>query len=203
MKSIALAVYRWHPEPPFFYGWVVLGAAGVGAFIATSVAQTVFGGVQDLIAGEMSWDRKTIALAATFGTWSSGLTMPFIGKMVDRFGPRWMMLLAALLVGFGSIYLAGAQTIWQFFFRIRCYKIRGRAKPTKPCPPNHCRQLLYKTQESGHGYHIPEQNRRRICKHTNNYGSFFSIFLENSLPNTGIYHSPTGRAHFPTSATQT
>ncbi|MEC9320870.1 MAG: MFS transporter, partial [Chloroflexota bacterium] len=116
MKSIVQAVYRWHPKPPFFYGWVVLGAAGVGAFIATSVAQTVFGGVQDLIAGEMSWDRKTIALAATFGTWSSGLTMPFIGKMVDRFGPRWMMLLAALLVGFGSIYLAGAQTIWKFFF---------------------------------------------------------------------------------------
>ena len=116
LKPIARAVYRWHPEPPFFYGWVVLGAAGIGAFIATSVAQTVFGGVQDLIAGEMSWDRKTIALAATFGTWSSGLTMPFIGKMVDRFGPRWMMLLAALLVGFGSIYLAGAQTIWQFFF---------------------------------------------------------------------------------------
>ena len=115
LKPIARAVYRWHPEPPFFYGWVVLGAAGIGAFIATSVAQTVFGGVQDLIAGEMSWDRKTIALAATFGTWSSGLTMPFIGKMVDRFGPRWMMLLAALLVGFGSIYLAGTQTIWQFF----------------------------------------------------------------------------------------
>ena len=61
----------WHPSPPFFYGWIVLGTASIGALIATSVAQTVFGGVQDLIAGEIGWDRKTIALAATLGTWTS------------------------------------------------------------------------------------------------------------------------------------
>ena len=87
----------------------------MGALIATSVAQTVFGGVQDLIAGEIGWDRKTIALAATLGTWTSGLTMPFIGKLVDRFGPRWMMLFASLLVGTGIIYFSGSQSIWQFF----------------------------------------------------------------------------------------
>lgn len=115
MKKFAEKIYRWHPSPPFFYGWVVLGAASMGALIATSVAQTVFGGVQDLIAGEIGWDRKTIALAATLGTWTSGLTMPFIGKLVDRFGPRWMMLFASLSVGTGIIYFSGAQSIWQFF----------------------------------------------------------------------------------------
>ena len=87
----------------------------MGAFIATSVAQTVFGGIQDLIVEDMNWDRKTIALAATLGTWGSGLTMPFIGKLVDRFGPRWLMLFACLVVGLGSIYLAGSSTVWQFF----------------------------------------------------------------------------------------
>ena len=87
----------------------------MGAFIATSVAQTVFGGIQDLIVEDMNWDRKTIALAATLGTWGSGLTMPFIGKLVDRFGPRWLMLFACFVVGLGSIYLAGSSTVWQFF----------------------------------------------------------------------------------------
>lgn len=115
MKQLAANIYNWHPSPPFFYGWIVLVAASIGALIATSVAQTVFGGVQDLIAGEIGWDRKTIALAATLGTWTSGLTMPFIGKLVDRFGPRWMMLFASLSVGTGIIYFSGAQSIWQFF----------------------------------------------------------------------------------------
>ena len=71
----------------------------MGAFIAASVSQTVLAGVQDLIAQDMEWDRKTIALAATLCTCTSGITMPFIGRLVDRFGPRWMMLSAAILVG--------------------------------------------------------------------------------------------------------
>ena len=115
MKNLAKNIYRWHPYPPFFYGWIVLGTASIGALIATSVAQTVFGGVQDLIAGEIGWDRRTIALAATLGTWTSGLTMPFIGKLVDKFGPRWMMFFASLLVGFGIIYFSSSQSLWQFF----------------------------------------------------------------------------------------
>ena len=115
MKALLVNLYRWHPNPPFFYGWVVLAAAAMGAFIATSVAQTVLGGIQDLIVQDMNWDRKTIALAATLGTWGSGLTMPFIGKLVDRFGPRWLMLFACFVVGLGSIYLAGSSTVWQFF----------------------------------------------------------------------------------------
>ena len=88
----------------------------MGAFIAASVSQTVLAGVQDLIAQDMEWDRKTIALAATLGTWTSGMTMPFIGRLVDRFGPRWMMLSAAILVGLGLIFLSESQTVWQFFF---------------------------------------------------------------------------------------
>ena len=115
MKKLAKSIYSWHPSPPFFYGWIVLGTASIGALIATSVAQTVFGGVQDLIAGEIGWDRRTIALAATLGTWTSGLTMPFIGKLVDKFGPRWMMFFASLLVGFGIIYFSSSQSLWQFF----------------------------------------------------------------------------------------
>ena len=88
----------------------------MGALIATSVAQTVLGGIQDLIGQETGWDRKTIALAATLGTWSSGLTMPFIGRLVDRFGPRWMMLIAANMVAIGCIYLSNSSTFFEFLF---------------------------------------------------------------------------------------
>lgn len=127
LRKILNSIYLWYPKTPFFYGWLILAVSGIGAFIATSVAQTVFGGIQDLIWMEMNWDRKTIALAATLGTWTSGLTMPFIGKLVDRFGPRWMMLAASILVGAGSIYLSESKTIWQFFF---CYiVVRSIAGP--------------------------------------------------------------------------
>ena len=116
MKNIATNIYDWRPNTPFYYGWLVLGTAAIGALIATSVAQTVLGGIQDLIGLETGWDRKTVALAATLGTWASGLTMPFIGRLVDRFGPRWMMLIAANMVGIGYIYLSNSNTLFEFFF---------------------------------------------------------------------------------------
>ena len=79
------------------------------------MAQTVLGGVQDLIAQDMGWDRTTIAFAATAATWTSGLTMPFVGKLVDRYGPRHLMLVAALIVSACFFALGGVNSVWQFY----------------------------------------------------------------------------------------
>ena len=108
-------ILDWHPRPRFYYGWLVLGTASLGAFIGTGVAQTVLGGIQDLIAQDMGWERTTLALAATLATWTSGLTMPFVGKLVDRYGPRYMMLAAALMVSVCAFALGGVNSVWQFF----------------------------------------------------------------------------------------
>ena len=115
MRNIAGNILGWHPRPPFYYGWLVLGTAALGAFIGTGVAQTVLGGIQDLIAQDMGWDRTTLAFAATLATWTSGLTMPFVGKLVDRYGPRYMMLAAALVVSACAFALGGVNSVWQFY----------------------------------------------------------------------------------------
>ena len=115
MRNIADKILDWHPRPRFYYGWLVLGTASLGAFIGTGVAQTVLGGIQDLIAQDMGWERTTLALAATLATWTSGLTMPFVGKLVDRYGPRYMMLAAALMVSACAFALGGVNSVWQFF----------------------------------------------------------------------------------------
>ncbi len=115
MRNIADNILGWHPRPPFYYGWLVLGTAALGAFIGTGVAQTVLGGIQDLIAQDMGWDRTTLAFAATLATWTSGLTMPFVGKLVDRYGPRYMMLAAALVVSACAFALGGVNSVWQFY----------------------------------------------------------------------------------------
>ncbi|MDE2688037.1 MAG: MFS transporter [Chloroflexota bacterium] len=115
MRNIGANILDWHPKPRFYYGWLVLGTAALGAFIATGVAQTVLGGIQDLIANDMGWDRTTIAFAATIATWVSGMTMPFVGKLVDRYGPRYMMLAAALIVSACSFTLSGVNSVWQFY----------------------------------------------------------------------------------------
>ena len=108
-------ITTWRPRTPFYYGWLVLGTAALGAFAATGVAQVVLGGIQNLIFEDMGWDRSTIAFAVTAGTWASGLLTPLVGRLADRYGPRGLMPGAALVVGACYFALAGIQSVWHFY----------------------------------------------------------------------------------------
>ncbi|ETX03188.1 MAG: hypothetical protein ETSY1_00910 [Candidatus Entotheonella factor] len=110
-----MAALHWRPHPPFFYGWLVLGTGALGAFVATSIAGVVLGGIQGLIVEETGWNRSTIGLTAAAGVWGSGLLAPFVGRLADRHGPRWMMPLGTLFLGLGLLVLAGTNAIWLFF----------------------------------------------------------------------------------------
>jgi MFS family permease len=108
-------VKNWRPKTPFYYGWLVLGVAAMGTYVATGAAQVVLGGIQSLIFEDMGWDRSTIAFAVTAGTWTSGFVSPFVGRLADKHGPRGIMPIAALVVGICYFALAGIQSVWQFY----------------------------------------------------------------------------------------
>ena len=109
------SVVDWTPRTPIFYGWVVLGMVALGTYAATGVAQVVFGGIQNLIYEDLGWDRSAVAFAVTAGTWGSGLLTPFIGKLTDRYGPRLLMPIAAMVVGLSFFALAGIREVWHFW----------------------------------------------------------------------------------------
>jgi sugar phosphate permease len=114
MKAIA-TVLDWRPRTPFYYGWLVLGITALGAFVATSVAGVVLGGIQSLIIDDTGWGRSTIGLAAASGVWLSGLLAPLAGRLTDRHGPRWLMPFGALILGVCLVVLGGVNSIWLFF----------------------------------------------------------------------------------------
>ena len=108
------SLINWRPRTPFYYGWLVLGVAAMATIGATGVAQVVLGGIQDLIFEDMGWERSTVAYAVTAGTWIGGGVSPFIGRLADRYGPRWMMPAASLLTGVCLFVAAGAGGVLQF-----------------------------------------------------------------------------------------
>ena len=113
--SAIRAITDWRPRTPFYYGWLVLGVGGIGAFAATGVSQIVLGGIQNLITEDMEWDRTTLAFAVTAGTWTSGLVTPFVGRLADRHGPRPLMPVAVLTIGVCYFALAGIGAVWHFY----------------------------------------------------------------------------------------
>ena len=115
MASAVSTILNWRPNTPFYYGWLVLGLSGAGAFAATAIAGVVLGGVQTYILDDTNWSRTSIGLAAGCGVWLSGFFAPFAGRLADRYGPRWLMPVGVIVLGLSMIAIGGAHAVWQFF----------------------------------------------------------------------------------------
>ncbi len=108
-------LFNWRPRTPFYYGWLILGISSFATFGATGVSQVVLGGIQVYITQDTGWDPTVLSYAATAGTWCSGLIAPIIGRMADRYGPRWLMPAGLLIAGVCFLGLSGVSAVWQFY----------------------------------------------------------------------------------------
>ena len=109
------AIRGWRPKTPFYYGWLVLAMCALGTFAGTGISQVVLGGIQGFIFEDTGWTRSTLALGVSIGTWSGGLTAPIVGRLADRYGPRWLMPIGLVIVGISFFWLAGVHSVWQFY----------------------------------------------------------------------------------------
>jgi len=92
-----------------------LAISFLATFAATGVTQVVLGGIQIFISDDTEWKKSTISFAVTAGTWASGFLAPFIGRLTDRYGPRWLMAAGILVAAVSFFSISGTQAIWQFF----------------------------------------------------------------------------------------
>jgi MFS family permease len=97
-----------------FYGWVMVAVTVVVLIGATGVRSA--SGVMILpMQGEMGWSLSTLSAAASIGLLIFGLTAPFSGALMDRFGPRKMVLLGLGLLGVSLVASARMVQQWQLF----------------------------------------------------------------------------------------
>ncbi len=114
-KGMLDPLLNWRLKTPFYYGWLILGITSLATFCATGVSQVVLGGIQVYISEDTGWSADTLSYAATAGTWGSGLIAPFIGRLADRSGPRWLMPAGLLVAGVCFLLLSGVNSVWQFY----------------------------------------------------------------------------------------
>lgn len=60
-------------------------------------------------------DRATISLAGTIFSLIFGIAQPLIGRVADRFGPRWVISGGIFVMGAGLLLLFTASEIWQLY----------------------------------------------------------------------------------------
>jgi MFS family permease len=98
----------------FFYSWVIVGITAIILIGATGVRSAP--GVMILpMQGETGWALSTLSLAVSSGLLLFGLTAPFSGALMDRFGPRKMVLIGLALLIVSLVASARMSAQWQLF----------------------------------------------------------------------------------------
>jgi MFS family permease len=100
-----------------FYGWWVVLAAGVGLFTSYGpIIVSTFGVFLKSLSQEFGWSRAEISLAFSLTNLVLSGALPLIGRLVDRFGARRVIVPSVLIFGPGvmSFYFLSA-SLWHFY----------------------------------------------------------------------------------------
>lgn len=100
--------------PRIYYGWVIVLGAVVGQYAAMAGRGQVNGVFLDPMIADLGWTRSEFTLASSAAFVIGGFAGLVIGPMVDRYGPRPLMLVGAVGYGGALLLTSQVQTLWQF-----------------------------------------------------------------------------------------
>jgi nitrate/nitrite transporter NarK len=102
---------------PGYYGWRVVLAACMGVMggFGSLFVYTFAVFVKPLNAA-FGWNREAISAGFAIAAVTLGVVSPFLGRWMDRFGPRRIILICVTVFGCGVASLALLRgTVWQFY----------------------------------------------------------------------------------------
>lgn len=103
------------PRRPEYYGWYIVGVALVAQFVAMGTqtyASTVF---LKPMTQDLDWSRSEFSAVQTVSTAVMGGFGFLVGALIDRRGPRPLMLAGGAICGMALIVTSQVQELWQFY----------------------------------------------------------------------------------------
>ena len=99
-------------QPSYFYGWVIVAVMAVTGAVSMGMGSLNFGLFIKPMGDELGIGRAAFGWAQTARMGASSATSPLIGWLIDRYGSRVMLPVAALATGGALIGLAYVTTSW-------------------------------------------------------------------------------------------
>lgn len=96
----------------FHYAWVVVIVTFV-ALLTSAGVRTAPGVIIKPLEAEFGWSRASISLAVAVSLFAFGFGAPLGGSLIDRFGPRRVMIGGLALIVSGLLPLLGLVELWQ------------------------------------------------------------------------------------------
>lgn len=89
-----------------FFGWWIVGAAIVFQTLQTGLLQQAYGTYAVVLHDEFGWSTTSLSIVYALQSVLTGVLGPAQGWLIDRFSPRAVMRVGALIFGFGFIALS-------------------------------------------------------------------------------------------------
>ncbi|MBI4311152.1 MAG: MFS transporter [Chloroflexi bacterium] len=102
-------------KPRFFYGWVIVLGAAAADVLTYGVGTVAFGVFLRFMDDSLGWGRGLLSSASLVGRPVSLVASPILGPLVDKYGPRWIMLGGTFAFSLGAFAMAAINAPWQFF----------------------------------------------------------------------------------------
>ena len=71
--------------------------------------------VEPILSTFTGWSQAAFAAAVSLQRGESGLISPFVGVMLDRYGPKRVMIFGIIVTGIGFIVMSLMQSLWHFY----------------------------------------------------------------------------------------
>ena len=95
---------------PFHYGWVILASGALGSFMTTPGQTYGVSPFFDPVAHDLGLSRAAVATTYTIGTLAGVLPAPFVGRWIDRRGPRVAGVLIGLALAVACVVMASSSS---------------------------------------------------------------------------------------------
>ncbi len=103
------------PAGRVFFGWWIVGGSAGLQWLAATLWMQSFGAYVVLLQADFGWSKALIAGAFALTRIESGILGPFQGWLVDRFGPRIILVIGTLLFGAGFMLFSQVESLLGFY----------------------------------------------------------------------------------------
>ncbi|WP_019413676.1 MFS transporter [Paenisporosarcina sp. TG20] len=114
----------------FYYGWYIVFIGALGAFFS-GPGQTYFISVFiDQYIIDFGWSRTQVSTIYSAATLVSAVCMFFMGRLIDRFGQRYMMVIVSIMLAIACFYNSNVNNLVMLFFGILLLRLFGQGSMT-------------------------------------------------------------------------
>ena len=92
----------------FFYGWIIVGIANIGIFSSGPGQSHTFSVFVEPISQDLQLSSASIASAYGLATLIAAFLLPYMGKIIDRYGARVSLIIISIILGISCIFFGAA-----------------------------------------------------------------------------------------------